>query len=86
MDNQHQKIKGYRELTQAEIDLMNRIKSLEGEAVGLMQEMWDMEGEDNPCAPDGTTKPNGRWLAIGQTDIQKGFMALVRSVAKPTGT
>lgn len=27
MDNQHRKIKGYRELTQAEIDLMNEIKT-----------------------------------------------------------
>ena len=26
MDNQHRKIKGYRELSQDEIDLMNRIK------------------------------------------------------------
>lgn len=28
MDNQHRKISGYRELTQAEIDLMNKIKAL----------------------------------------------------------
>lgn len=27
MDNQHRQIKGYRELTQGEIDLMNEIKS-----------------------------------------------------------
>lgn len=27
MDNQHRKISGYRELTQAEIDLMNEIKA-----------------------------------------------------------
>lgn len=26
MDNQHKKIKGYRDLSQEEIDLMNRIK------------------------------------------------------------
>ena len=26
MDNQHKKIKGYRDLSEAEIDLMNRIK------------------------------------------------------------
>ena len=25
-----------------------------------------------------------RWVSIGATDIQKGLMALVRSVAKPT--
>ena len=27
MENQHKKIKGYRELTQAEIDLMNEVKA-----------------------------------------------------------
>jgi len=25
----------------------------------------------------------GRWLAIGATDLQKGLMALTRAVAKP---
>lgn len=24
-----------------------------------------------------------RWLSIARTDLQKGFMALVRSIAKP---
>ena len=24
-----------------------------------------------------------RWLAIAKTDLQKGFMSLVRSIAKP---
>lgn len=27
MDNQHRKISGYRELTQEDIDLMNRVKA-----------------------------------------------------------
>lgn len=84
MENQHQKIKGYRELNQEEIDLMNRIKGLGEQCHALIQDMSHMEGTPNPTAPDGTTAPNPRWLATGQTDLQKGFMALVRSVAKPT--
>ncbi|ANA48987.1 hypothetical protein PaMx41_ORF24 [Pseudomonas phage PaMx41] len=28
MDNQHKKIKGYRDLSQEEIDMMNRVKEL----------------------------------------------------------
>lgn len=28
--------------------------------------------------------PDNRWLAIGKTDLQKGFMAVIRSIAKPT--
>jgi len=83
MKDQHEKIKGYRDLTQQEIDLMNRVKEKAEEVHELIQHMMHMEGE--PCeGPNGTTAPNPRWLAIAQTDLQKGFMALVRSVAKPT--
>jgi len=83
MKDQHEKIKGYRDLTQSEIDLMNEIKEKAEEVHELIQKMEHMDGE--PCdAPDGTTAPNARWLNIGRTDLQKGFMALVRSVAKPT--
>lgn len=35
MDNQHKKINGYRELTQEEIELMNRIKT-KGEELGAL--------------------------------------------------
>jgi hypothetical protein len=72
MDNQHKKITGYRDLSQDEIDLMNEGKALAqqvGEYVGRLQ------------AHSETDK---RWVAIGQTDAQKAFMALIRSVAKPT--
>lgn len=39
MDNQHRKIKGYRELTQAEVDLMNRIKAKGAELLELQAEL-----------------------------------------------
>lgn len=39
MENQHRKINGYRELSQAEIDLMNRIKAKGGELLGLQAEL-----------------------------------------------
>lgn len=73
MENQHRVIKGYRELSQAEIDLMNQVKSKAneiGELIGKLQ------------ATDGVDK---RWLSIGTTDIQKGVMAIVRSIAQPGG-
>lgn len=69
MDNQHRKISGYRELSQEEIDSMNEIKEL-AKTVGALVEKL------------GTTA-DPRWLAIGKTDLQKGFMALTRSIAKP---
>ena len=39
MDNQHRKISGYRELSQAEIDLINRAKAMEKEFLALQEEV-----------------------------------------------
>ena len=72
MENQHQHIKGYRDLSQEEIDKMNEIKAI-GEQLGsLVESLKAMESTDK------------RWVAEGNTDLQKGIMSLVRSVAKPT--
>ena len=72
MKDQHEKIKGYRDLSQQEIDLMNEGKAL-AEQVGLYI--------DKLQALDSTDK---RWVATGKTDLQKGFMSAIRSIAKPT--
>lgn len=72
MENQHRKISGYRELTQVEIDLMNKTKAL-GEQLGaLVSELRS------------TTNIDLRWVSIAETHLQQGIMAAVRSVAKPT--
>lgn len=75
VDNQHKKITGYRDLTEDEISLMNEAKAL-AETVGdFCQKVHLLE-----C---NGVEIDRRWLSIGKTDLQKGFMALVRSVAKP---
>jgi hypothetical protein len=71
MDNQHRLIKGYRELSQEEIDLMNDIKQVGQTLETLTQRLLDTDSTDK------------RWVSIGRTDLQTGIMALVRSVAKP---
>jgi hypothetical protein len=71
MDNQHKHIKGYRDLSQAEIDAMNNIKNLASQVGDLIDSL-----QDNP-------EIDQRWLSIARTDLQKGFMSAVRSVAKP---
>ncbi len=71
MDNQHRQIKGYRELSQEEIDVMNQIKSKGAEVGELVAKLEAMDAVDK------------RWMNIGKTDLQKGFMALTRSIAKP---
>jgi hypothetical protein len=72
VDNQHEKIKGYRDLSEEEIKLMNEVKSL-AERVGHLV--------DNVLANKGSIDQH--WLAIGRTDLQKGFMSVVRSIAQP---
>jgi hypothetical protein len=71
MDNQHKKIKGYRNLSQGEIDTINAIKE-QGEKLRIMiEEMNSVDGTDP------------RWLSVAKTHLQQGIMAAVRAVAKP---
>ena len=72
MKDQHEKIKGYRDLSQTEIDLMNEIKTKGvelGELINKLQESTDIDQ---------------LWVSIGKTDLQTGLMALTRAVAKPS--
>ena len=72
MDNQHKKIAGYRDLSQAEINAMNNIKEKAAEVGALIEEMQTITDIDQ------------RWVAIAKTELQKGFMFAVRAVAQPT--
>lgn len=72
MGNQHRQIKGYRELSQEEIDLMNEIKGKGAELGELVAKLRAQQGLDQ------------RWISIGATDLQTGLMALTRGVAQPT--
>ena len=71
MKDQHKKITGYRELTKEEIDLMNLVKQKGVELDQIINNLFSNESTDK------------RWIVIGQTDLQTGLMALVRSIAKP---
>ena len=72
MDNQHKKIKGYRDLSQDEIDLMNEGKELAEKVGGFILKLQKDESTDK------------RWTSIAKTDLQTGFMAAIRSIAQPT--
>lgn len=75
MENQHRKIPGYRELSQAEIDLMANIKTKAEEVRVLVEQIQAL--------PTGDTETQ-RWASIAKTHLQTGFMALTRAVALPT--
>lgn len=75
------KITGYRQLSEREAALMNEGKAL-AEAVGSyvekLQAMNGMNREGDALALDQ------RWITIGKTDLQRGFMAVIRGIARPT--
>lgn len=71
MDNQHRRIKGYRDLDADEIALINQVKEKGAELGRLIDKLAALDSIDK------------RWLAIGRTDLQTGLMAVTRSIAKP---
>lgn len=75
MDNNKQAvdITGYRVLSQAEKDQINKLKELEKQ---VLQTLSDTMGE-----PD----TNIRSLSIAKTNIQTGFMWAIRAIARPNG-
>lgn len=72
MDNQHQKIQGYRDLSQEEIDLMNEGKLLAQQCGEFIAKLEAIESTDK------------RYVALGKTNLQQGFMWAIRGVAQPT--
>lgn len=94
MENQHKKIKGYRDLSQEEIDLMNRIKYHAESTAVLLDEVAavrmngytrDMHGI--PIHTDNLSHTQHdesmRCLALAKTNLQTGQMWFVRAVALP---
>ena len=72
VDNQHRKISGYRDFSEDELALINDIKGV----AAIVGQIFD--GRLSDIA-------DPRWMAIAKTDLQKGFMALIRAIAKPEG-
>lgn len=80
MKDQHTKIKGYRDLSQEEIDLMNEIKEKGVDLERLIAKV--LEGADGTRGQDDSAEPY-RWASIAKTHLQQGLMALTRAVDKP---
>lgn len=63
-------VAGYQPQTGTAVDLVNRNKRIEEEVLRILDEL-------------ATSKVDQRWLAIGRTAIENGFMAVNRSIFKP---
>ena len=72
---------GYRELNDIEISRIDRIKRKAEE----VRELCKDTAVTLPAMVDDTySVPDPRWIAIAETHMQQGFMALTRAIAKPT--
>lgn len=72
MKDQHEKIKGYRDLSQEEIDLMNEGKALAEQCREFIEKLERANTNDHRC------------IALGKTNLQQGFMWAIRGIAQPT--
>lgn len=72
MDNQHKKITGYRDLSQAEVDAINEGKKLAEQVGAWIERLQATPGLD------------ARAIAIARTELQTGFMWAIRGIAQPT--
>jgi DNA-binding transcriptional MerR regulator len=64
-------IKGYKQLSETQILMINHLKDLGSNLENIIQILNSFPNTDK------------RWVAIGRTDLETGIMALVRAVANP---
>jgi hypothetical protein len=67
-------VSGYRPRSKGSVNLVNEFKALEEK---VLRHLDDLKDDTHEVLPDQ------RWLAIGRTAIEQGFMAVNRSVFKP---
>ncbi|AKU42604.1 hypothetical protein [Vibrio phage H188] len=71
MKDQHKKIKGYRDLSQQEIDLMNEGKELAAKMKSFIEKLESNCDTDKRC------------VEIAKTNLQTGCHWITHSIAKP---
>lgn len=82
-------ITGYRVLTQAELDLVNEGKALAQQCGAFIAKLRQHPAAREGIPPgavevDGMGTLDQRWISIGATDLQRGFMAVIRGITQPT--
>ena len=75
VDNQHRKIKGFTELTEAEIQTINAVKVNEAKIKKMI------DGLQETCKHADSE----RWLELARDHLETGFMYAVKAVARPAG-
>ena len=81
------KVTGYRQLSETEVALMNEGKALAelcGAYIAKLRTHPQAKPDQTPTIGDALQPLDQRWVSIGATDIQCGFMAVIRGIAQPT--
>lgn len=78
-------ITGYRHLNDAEVALINEGKALAEQCGAYLAKLRTHADVARPTdAQPLAPALDQRWISIGATDLQRGFMAVIRGIAKPT--
>ena len=86
------KITGYRQLTADEAALMNEGKALAEQCGAYINRLRmylpkdvneKLEAGESMSFKPGSSLDQ-RWISIGATDLQRGFMCVIRGIAQPT--
>lgn len=78
------KITGYRQLSEAEAALMNEGKALAEQCGAYIAKLRQHTGPQTSDDDQAKLSFDQRWISIGATDLQRGFMAVMRGIAQPT--
>lgn len=78
------KITGYRQLTEEEVALMNEGKALAEQCGAYIAKLRAVDAENAKTMILPPRPLDQRWISIGATDLQRGFMAVIRGIAQPT--
>lgn len=88
------KITGYRQLSQAEVALMNEGKALAEQVGAYIEKLRQHPAtaadgiprihETLAGEPTHIPSLDQRWISIGATQLQQGFMAVIRGIAQPS--
>jgi hypothetical protein len=84
---QQPKITGYRQLSEAEVALMNEGKALAEQCGAFIEKLRAHPPAHPNQAPNTGGSPpslDQRWVSLGATQLQQGFMAVIRGIAQPT--
>lgn len=81
-----QPITGYRNLSADEVALVNEAKALAQQCGAFIERLRKHPDAHRPASNQDNGLPvlEQRWVSIGATDLQRGWMAIVRSIAQPT--